>query len=67
MLVYLASCWFIRRRLSLERRPVPTLFRLFFIVAVLVGLGYAAMFALVAFVEPQPREMSHTISSSKLK
>ena len=46
---------------------MPTLFRLFFIVAVLVGLGYAAMFALVAFVEPQPREMSHTISSSKLK
>jgi len=46
---------------------VPTLFRLFFILAVLVGLGYAAMFALVSFVEPQPREMSHTISPSKLK
>lgn len=46
---------------------MPTLFRLLFILAVLVGLAYAAMFALVTFVEPQPREMTQTLAPAKLK
>lgn len=46
---------------------MPTLFRLLLVLAVLAGLAYAAMFALVAFVEPQPREMAHTLAPAKLK
>jgi hypothetical protein len=46
---------------------VPTLFRLVLILAVLVGVAYAGMFALATFVEPQPREMSHTLPPAKLK
>jgi hypothetical protein len=33
---------------------------------VLAGLAFAAMFALATLVEPQPREMSVTIPSSRL-
>ncbi len=46
---------------------MPTLFRLVLILAVLVGVAYAGMFALATFVEPQPREMSHTLPPAKLK
>lgn len=46
---------------------MPTLFRLVLILAVLAGVAYAGMFALATFVEPQPREMSHTLSPAKLK
>jgi hypothetical protein len=45
---------------------VPTLIRFLLIVGILVGLAYAAMFALVTFVEPQSREMSQIIPASKL-
>jgi hypothetical protein len=45
---------------------VPTLFRFLFVLAVLAGLALAAMFALATLVEPQPREMSVTIPSSRL-
>lgn len=46
---------------------MPTLFRLVLILAVLAGVAYAGMFALATFVEPQPREMSHTLPPAKLK
>lgn len=46
---------------------MPTLFRLVLILAVLVGVAYAGMFALATLVEPQPREMSHTLPPAKLK
>lgn len=46
---------------------MPTLFRLLLILAVLAGVAYAGMFALATFVEPQPREMSHTLPPAKLK
>jgi hypothetical protein len=44
---------------------VPSLFRFVVIVAVLAGLAYAAMLALVTFVEPQQRDMSQTIPASR--
>lgn len=46
---------------------MPTLFRLVLILAALAGVAYAGMFALATFVEPQPREISHTLPPSKLK
>jgi hypothetical protein len=48
------------------RRSVPTLFRFLFVVAILAGLGFAAVFALATLVEPQPREISTTIPASRL-
>jgi len=45
---------------------VPTLFRFLLVLAVLAGVAFAAMFALATLVEPQPREMSVTIPSSRL-
>jgi hypothetical protein len=36
------------------------------IVAILAGLVYGGMIALVTFVEPQPREMTQTLPASKL-
>lgn len=41
---------------------VPTLFRFIVILAILGGIGYGAMWGLVTFVEPEPREMTSTIS-----
>ena len=45
---------------------MPTLFRFLFVVLVLAGLGFAVIYALATFVEPQPREMSVTIPSNRL-
>lgn len=45
---------------------MPTLFRFLFIIAVLAGLAFAAMFALATFVDPEPRDMTVTIPSSRL-
>ena len=44
---------------------MPTLFRFLFVVAVLAGLGFAAMFALATFVQPDPREISVPVHTSK--
>jgi hypothetical protein len=40
---------------------MPSLIRLLAVVGVIVGLGYAAMFALATFVDPRPREMVVTV------
>ncbi len=45
---------------------MPTVFRFLIVVAVLAGLAFAGMFALATLVEPQPREMTVTIPSSRL-
>jgi hypothetical protein len=45
---------------------LPSLFRFLMIVAVLAGLVYGAMIALVTFVEPQQRDMTQTIPASRL-
>jgi hypothetical protein len=45
---------------------VPTLFRFLVVVAILAGLGFAAVFALATFVQPETREMTVTIPSNRL-
>jgi hypothetical protein len=44
---------------------VPTLFRFLVVVAVLAGLGFAAMFALATFVNPDPREITVPVNTSR--
>jgi hypothetical protein len=46
---------------------MPTLFRFLAFIAVIAGLGFAAMFALATFVQPEPREMSVSIPNSRLQ
>ncbi|UUP17163.1 histidine kinase [Nitratireductor thuwali] len=46
---------------------MPTLFRLLTVIAILVGLVYGAMFALVTFVEPKQAEMSVRVPPERLK
>ena len=46
---------------------MPSLFRLIFVLAVLAGLGFAGMLALVYLVEPTPREMTVNVPVEKLK
>lgn len=45
---------------------MPSLFRFLFVVGVIAGLAVGGMAALVAFVEPQPREMSQPLPANKL-
>ena len=45
---------------------MPSLIRFLVIISVLAGLIYAAMLALVTFVEPQPREMIQVIPPARL-
>ena len=45
---------------------MPSLFRFLVVVGVLAGLAYGAMFALVTFVQPQPRDMTQSLPASKL-
>lgn len=37
---------------------MPTLFRLLVAIAFIAGLGYAAMFALTIFVEPEEKDVT---------
>lgn len=43
---------------------MPSLFRFLFVLALLGGAGFVAMAALVAFVEPQPREIVTALPAS---
>jgi hypothetical protein len=45
---------------------LPSLIRFLVIVAILAGLAYAGMLATVAYVTPQPREMTQTINPQRL-
>jgi hypothetical protein len=45
---------------------MPTLFRFIITVAVLAGIVYGAMFALVIFVEPKQAELSVRVPAEKL-
>jgi hypothetical protein len=45
---------------------VPTLFRFLLVLVLLAGIAFAAMFALATLIEPEPREMSQPIPSSRL-
>jgi hypothetical protein len=45
---------------------MPTLLRFLFLLALLGGLAFLGMAALVAFVEPEPREMSQPVPPASL-
>lgn len=45
---------------------MPTLIRFLTVIAILVGLVYGAMYALVMFVEPKKGEMTVRIPAEKL-
>lgn len=45
---------------------MPSLIRFLVIVGVLAALVYGGMLAIVAYVTPQPREMTQTINPSRL-
>jgi hypothetical protein len=45
---------------------VPSLIKFLLFAGILAGIVYGGMIALVAFVEPQPREMSQTIPPARL-
>ena len=45
---------------------MPSLIRFLLVVAILAGLVYGGMIALVTFVEPQPREMTQSLPASRL-
>ncbi|TJU93885.1 MAG: histidine kinase [Mesorhizobium sp.] len=45
---------------------MPTLFRFVVTLAILAGIAYGTMFALVMFVEPKKAEMSVRIPLEKL-
>jgi hypothetical protein len=44
---------------------MPSLFRFLVVVAVIGGLGYAAVFALANYVDLKPREITVTIPPDK--
>jgi len=46
--------------------PMPSLFRFLFVLGLIAGAAFVGMAALVAFVEPQPREMSQPIPPAVL-
>ncbi len=45
---------------------MPSLFRFLLVIGIIAGLAYAAMLALVTFVEPEQREMTQTVPAQKL-
>ncbi|UJX46010.1 hypothetical protein D7006_15725 [Xanthobacter sp. YC-JY1] len=53
-------------RPHLKEPAMPTLFRILVVLAVLGGLGYAALWALATRVEPQERELSFTVAPEKI-
>lgn len=44
---------------------MPTLLRLLFVIGVIVALGYGAMLAMVAYLQPQPREIVQPLELPK--
>jgi hypothetical protein len=46
--------------------PMPTLFRFLAFCAVIVGLAYGAMFALIVYVEPVERDVTIRVPTDKL-
>ncbi|MDP3552627.1 oxidoreductase [Methylocystis sp.] len=45
---------------------MPSLIRFLIIVGAIVAIAYGAMVALVAYVTPQPRQMTYTIPAQRL-
>ena len=46
---------------------VPTLFKFLTVIAVIAGIVFGGMIALVAFVKPEPRDMVEVVPPSKLQ
>ena len=46
---------------------MPSVLRFLLTIAILAGLVYGGMIALAVFVEPESREITHTVPRSKLK
>lgn len=46
---------------------MPTLFKFLTVLAVIAGLIYGGMIALVTFVQPEPRDMVEIVPPSKLQ
>jgi hypothetical protein len=44
---------------------MPSLLRFLVVIGVIVGLGYAAIFALATFVEPKPRDITVTVPQDR--
>jgi hypothetical protein len=44
---------------------MPSILRFAVIAAVLIGLGYGALFALATLLEPAPREVTVTVPPSR--
>lgn len=49
-----------------SRFQMPSLFRLLFVLGLMGGFVYGAIFSLARFVEPKPREITVTIPQDKL-
>lgn len=45
---------------------MPSLFRFLALCAIIVGMAYGAMFALVVYVEPVDREVTIRVPTEKL-
>jgi len=60
--------WPVASRGAAERvfDTMPSLIRLLVAVGLLFGLAYGAMFSLVTFVQPKPREITVTLPPDKL-
>ena len=46
---------------------MPTLTRFLLILTVLAAIAYGTMFALVSFIDPATREMSHPIAKERFE
>ncbi len=44
---------------------MPSLIRFLTVIAIIFGLGYAAIFALATFVEPTPRSITVTVPQDR--
>jgi hypothetical protein len=54
------------RRTRIKDDRMPSLFRFLFVLGILAGLAYGAMFALILFVEPTQGEMTIRIPNDRL-
>jgi hypothetical protein len=48
-----------------DQRQMPTLTRLIIVLATIAVVGYAAMWALANFLEPQPRTITITVPQER--
>jgi hypothetical protein len=48
-----------------ERLTMPSLFRFLSVIAIIVAMVYAGIYALAHFVEPRPREITVSIPPEK--